>query len=480
MLIASLVPLLGGILLAALRPRTRRLRLICTEGVTLLTSLLVVRLLVRGAPSMLLLRYSRMFQLSFSLDGLGKVFLGLMAFLWPLAVLYASEYMEHEERENSFFAFYTMTYGVMIAFCCARNLFTLYVLFECITLVTLPLVWHKKDSASIRAARAYIRYSIGCAAFAFAAMILLTRYGNGVFRPGGIPLENMPESIMGMAFLAAFFGFGVKAAVFPLCAWLPRASVAPTPVTALLHAVAVVNAGVFAVLRVIYYIFGADLLRGSWAQTVVLSFSVATILFGAWMAVRETHVKRKLAYSTVSNLGYMLLGASLMSDGGLLGALMHMVNHGLMKILLFFCIGAVMVKTGRTQMRQMNGLARRMPLTFAFFAFGSIALMGIPPLCGFISKYYLASAAIEGGGIWALMGTGALLVSSLLTAVYTLSTLLPAFFYAFDESAGAPLEKNCDPGWRMLLPFCLIAAACLLLGVCSSPLAQTLRIITGV
>lgn len=480
MLIASLIPLLGGLLLPAMRFKNSRQRLIWTECITLITSALVVRLIVQGMKPMTLLHYTRVFQLSFALDGMGKVFLGLMAFLWPLAVLYASEYMEHEEREDSFFAFYTMTYGVMVSFCCARNLFTMYVLFECITLVTLPLVWHKKDPQSIRAARAYIRYSIGCTAFAFAAMILLTRYGNGVFRLGGIALTGMSENVMSLAFLSAFFGFGVKAAVFPLCAWLPRASAAPTPVTALLHAVAVVNAGVFAVLRVIYYLFGATILHDSWAQTIALSFSVATIVFGAVMAVRDWHVKRKLAYSTVSNLGYMLLGASLMSNEGLLGALMHMVNHGLMKILLFFCIGAVMVKTGRTQMNQMNGLARRMPHTFAFFTFGAIALMGIPPLCGFISKYYLAEAAIHGSGLWAWLGTGALLLSSLLTAIYTLSTLLPAYFMPFDETAGSALDQHCDPDWRMIVPFCLIAAACLLLGVYSSPLVQVLKQITGI
>jgi len=405
---------------------------------------------------------------------MGKVFLGLMAFLWPLAALYASEYMEHEEREDSFFSFYTMTYGVMILFCCARNLFTMYVLFECITLVTLPLVWHKKDPKSIRAARAYIRYSIGCAAFAFAAMILLSIYGNGDFQTGGI-IEEMPLQLANLTFLSAFFGFGVKAAVFPLCAWLPRASAAPTPVTALLHAVAVVNAGVFAVLRVIYHVFGTELLLGSWAQTIALSFSAATIVFGAWMAVRDTHVKRKLAYSTVSNLGYMLLGASLMSADGMAGSLAHMVCHGLMKILLFFCIGAVMVKTGRTQVSQMRSLARRMPLTFAFFTSGAIALMGIPPLCGFISKFHLINAAIAAGGTWAWLGTACLLLSSLLTAVYTLSMLLPALF--LPPEGNAELSGRCDPGLRMLIPFALIAAACLLLGVYSRPLMQILHAI---
>lgn len=473
MLIASLTPLLGGLALPYLKIKSRKMRTVYVEVVTLLASLLVLRLMKTGAETVTLIEYSKAFRLSFGLDGMGKIFLGLMAFLWPLAALYASEYMEHEEREDSFFSFYTMTYGVMILFCCAANLFTMYVLFECITLITLPLVWHKKDPKSIRAARAYIRYSIGCAAFAFAAMILLSVYGKGDFQTGGI-IGEMPRQLVNLTFLAAFFGFGVKAAVFPLCAWLPRASVAPTPVTALLHAVAVVNAGVFAVLRVIYYVFGTELLLGSWAQTIALSFSAATIVFGAWMAVRDTHVKRKLAYSTVSNLGYMLLGASLMSAGGMAGSLAHMVCHGLMKILLFFCIGAVMVKTGRTQVSQMRGLARKMPLTFAFFTTGAIALMGIPPLCGFISKFHLIDAAIAAGGTWAWLGTACLLFSSLLTAVYTLSMLLPALFLPLEDNE---LPRRCDPGLRMLVPFALIAAACLLLGVYSRPLMLLLRAI---
>ena len=476
MLIASLTPLLGGLLLKYLKIKSRRTRTIYVEAITILTSLLVVRLLLGDIETVTLISYSRTFCLSFGLDGTGKVFLGLMAFLWPLAALYAAEYMEHEERENSFFSFYTMTYGVMILFCCSANLFTMYVLFECITLVTLPLVWHKKDSKSMRAARAYIRYSIGCAAFAFASMILLSIYSKGNFQPGGT-INEMPRLLMNLAFLAAFFGFGVKAAVFPLCAWLPRASAAPTPVTALLHAVAVVNAGVFAVLRVIYHVFGAELLLGSWAQTIALSFSAATIIFGAWMAVRDTHVKRKLAYSTVSNLGYMLLGATLMTASGMLGSLVHMVCHGLMKILLFFCIGAVMIKTDRTQVYQMRGLARKMPLTFSFFTVGAIALMGIPPLCGFISKYHLINAAVAAGGTWAWLGTACLLLSSLLTAIYTLSMLLPAFFLPLE--GGEALEKRCDPGLRMIIPFALICAAILLLGVNSKPLIQILRTIVA-
>lgn len=475
MLIVSLIPLVGGLLLATIGLKKDRSRTAVSMGIAALTSVLALCLLTAESRTLTVISYTETFTLEFCLDAHGKFFLALMAFLWPLAVLYASEYMEHEERPNSFFGFYLMTYGVMILFCCAGNIFTMYVLFECITLVTLPLVWHKKDDASIRAARSYIRYSIGCAAFAFTAMILLAYYG-GEISGGGFDFENIPQWILHGAFLAAFFGFGFKAAVFPICAWLPKASAAPTPVTALLHAVAVVNSGVFAIQRLIYDVFGMERLRGSLTQSVVLTASLVTVLFGACMAVREVNVKRKLAYSTIGNLGYMLFGASLMTTGGLLGSMAHMVTHGLMKILLFFCIGIVMVKTDRVNERQMRGLAGKMPITFGFFVFGAVALIGIPPLCGFISKYLLIEAALDFGGLWALAGPVVLLTSSVLTGIYALSTLLPAFFMPFEASDGKPLADSCDPGWRMLLPLSIIALACLVAGIGS---ASLLKILVG-
>ena len=474
MVLASLLPFLGGAILPLIKFQSRRARTVYVVGITALTSLLALRLLVTGAPDVTPVALSDEFRLTFGLDGMGTVFLGLMAFLWPLAALYGSEYMEHEERENTFFAFYTMTYGVMVLFCCARNIFSLYVIYECITMVTLPLVWHKKDMASVRAARAYIRYSIGSAAFAFAAMIVLSVYGSGDFALGGIALTGMSPRVRNITFLAAFFGFGVKAAVFPLWAWLPRASAAPTPVTALLHAVAVVNAGVFSVMRMVYYVFGPDGLAGTWAQSAALAASVVTIVLGAVMAVRDTHVKRKLAYSTVSNLGYMLLGTSLMRASGLQGALMHMVCHGLIKMGLFCCMGAVMVRAGCAQVWEMRGLARRMPAVFGFFVFGAVALMGIPPLCGFVSKFYLASATLELGGVWAWIGVGALMLSTVLTAVYQLSVLLPAFFLPPEGEAG-----RCDPSWRMLVPLAVLATAVLLVGVRPQPLVDALRAVAG-
>lgn len=478
LLITVLVPFLGALLLLILKPEGGRARLILTGSAALAASLCALFLIRSGGGEYRLLSFGEGFGLLFRLDDPGRVFLGLMAFLWPLTILYASEYMEHEERENTFFCWFLMTYGVMVLFCSAGNLFTMYTVYELITLVTLPLVWHKKDYDSVRAARSYIRYSIGAAGFGFAAVILVCSFGGGDFALGAGRLSDMGNALFAVTFLCGFFGFGVKAAVFPLCNWLPRASVAPTPVTALLHAVAVVNAGVFAVMRLIYDVLGAERIAGTPLKGIALCVSAATVLFGAVLAVRERHVKRKLAWSTVSNLGYMLLGLSLMGPQGRTGALMHMISHGLMKITLFFCVGTVLVRTGRTHMSEFRGLGRRMPVTFTVFLIAALALTGIPPLCGFIGKYCLITAAVGEGSACALIGAASLLVSSVLTAVYALGTGILAFSRPLEQPELLP-ARTYDPGWRMLCPFCILILAIIVLGAAPGAVLNVLESIAG-
>lgn len=469
--VTMLCPMLGGLLLGICRGIPDKARRTLAVGFALATSALVFALVRFGFPRFTLISYAERFTLSFRLDHRGEVFLQLMAVLWPLSVLYATEYMAHEERESTFYMWFLMTYGVMVLFCCAEDLFTLYILYECVTLSTLPLVWHKKDVESVRAARTYVRVTIGCAAFGFAAMVLLGMNGSITFLRGGQAFDGLSDDLLNALFVTAFFGFGVKAAVFPFSHWLPKAGAAPTPVTALLHAVAVVNAGVFAVQRLIYDVLPIDRLRGGWGQTVALAAAILTVLYGAVMAVRERHVKRRLAWSTVSNLGYMLIGAALLTPAGDAAAMLHMVCHSLTKIVLFFCVGAVMTQTGLTQVAEMRGLGRRMPLTFAAFLVASLSLMGIPPLAGFSSKFALIEAALDLGGTWALLGAAALIVSAILTAVYTLTVALPAWFLPAGESAG----ERCDPGWRMLLPIFLILALMLAAGLWPGALMDALR-----
>ncbi len=479
-----LLPLLGGAILPLLHLDTLKKRGIYVEAVVITTSVLVWTLLFRRSDRVYPL-YTIMdgLTIAFRVDGMSCVFAGLVSVLWPIASLYGFEYMTHEEHPTAFFTFYTMTYAVTLAVAMAANLFTLYIFFECLTLITLPLVIHKQDSSSARAGYRYLTFSITGAALAFVALVTLIHYGGSTdFVLGGILTEGFSETdtrLLQWCFLLAFIGFGTKAAVFPMYAWLPAASVAPTPVTALLHAVAVVNTGAFAVLRVIYYSFGAGFLRGTPMQTIALLLACFTILYGSSMAVKEQHFKRRLAYSTVSNLSYMLMGAALMTPGGMVGSLSHLVLHGLMKITLFYCAGAVLVRSGREYVQELRGLGRVMPVTCAVYTLGAAAMVGIPPLCGFVSKWNLLSAAAELQSWLGLVGIITLIVSAVLTAIYLFGPAASMYFRPLNPDSSAIEGRNLDPSWMMKLPFALLALLILALGVWSQPLVGFLRDVAG-
>ena len=479
-LLTLLVPLVGGALLGVIRPKTNRTRAWYVEAVVIATSILVWTVLLSdsGEP-FILYHLTDALPLTFRVDGMSRVFAGLVSLLWPLASLYGFEYMHHEERENAFFMWYTMSYAATLAIAFAGNLFTLYIFYECLTLVTLPLVIHKKDAASIRAGRKYLTYSITGAAFAFIALVVLIALaGTTDFTLGGVvtgELMNTRGGLLLTVFVLAFVGFGTKAAVFPMHAWLPAASVAPTPVTALLHAVAVVNAGAYAVLRLIYYSFGAQNLFGTWAQAIVLVLACFTIVFGSTMAVREQHFKRRLAWSTISNLSYMLMGAALMTPAGMVGSLSHLVIHGVIKITLFYCAGAILVRTGKEYVQDLRGFGKVMPLTCAAFVVGAVALTGVPPLSGFVSKWNLLTAAADTGLALGTVAVVALIISAVLTAVYLFTAILPMYGRPLNAESAALEGFNRDPGWQMKLPFIVLMIAIVALGLWSTPLVTFLR-----
>lgn len=478
-LLTLLVPLLGGALMSVIRFPSGKARAIYVESVVCLTSLMVLSLLLTRTEETVILFYLMdKLPLAFRLDGPACVFAGLVAALWPIASLYAFEYMKHEERENSFMAWYTMSYAATLAVAFSANLFSLYVFYECLTLVTLPLVIHKKDSMSIRAGRKYLTYSITGAALAFIALVFIIFYsGTTDFVLGGVlnmALVAGHEAILLGVFLLAFIGFGTKAAVFPMHAWLPAASVAPTPVTALLHAVAVVNTGAFAVLRVIYYSFGADFLAGTWAQTAAVLLACVTIVFGSSMAVKVQHLKRRLAWSTISNLSYMLMGAALMSPAGMVGSLTHMVMHGVTKITLFYCAGAILVRTGKEFIQDVRGYARLMPVTCAAFLIAGMSLVGTPPLCGFVSKFNLLTAAGSAGAL-GVIAIAALIISAILTAIYLFTVIGPMYFRPLNADMAQLTDFNRDPGWMMIVPFVVLIIAVIGLGLGGGPLVSFLR-----
>lgn len=481
MITVILIPFIGGILLQIIPFATRRQKEIFIMSYVVLNTVLVYILLANGpTDNIMLINFAgEKLNINLEMDGMSMIFSGLVATLWPLATLYSFEYMEHEHNgrvhENIFYLFYTTTYGVTLGIAMAGNVLTMYCFYELLTLVTVPLVMHTLTREAVLASRKYFYYSLGGAAFAFIGLIFLITYGDSIkFVYGGVlNLEAVGDKkdLLLFIYFLTFMGFGVKAAVCPFNSWLPQAGVAPTPVTALLHAVAVVKSGAFAIMRITYYSFGADFLRGTWVQYLVMGIVIFTIVYGCSMAVKETHIKRRLAYSTISNLSYILFGVVIMTPLGLAGALCHMVFHGVMKICAFFCAGAVITKAHKTFVYEIDGLGRRMPKVFAVFTVSSLALMGVPGFCGFISKWNLAKAAVESQNVFAYAGIGALLISALLTAVYMLSMVIRAYFPGRDFDYHS-IDYVEDPGWRMLLPLTLFAAVMLLFGICSGSVVE--------
>ena len=396
-LAAILLPIFGGVLTLLIPFKNRKIMMVYLETVMAVTSVIVWKLVLNGTTEAFhVIHFVEELSISFKIDGMSMVFAGLVSLLWPLAILYSFEYMEREEREKIFFMFYSITYGITLGIAFASDLLSMYFFYELLTLCTVPLVLHTLKREAVLASRKYLYYSIGGAAFAMIGLVVVIIYGvTCEFQPGGVldmALIGDRRDLLLWVYLLAFMGFGVKAAIWPVSSWLPDAGVAPTPVTALLHAVAVVKAGVFAMIRLTYYSFGTSFLRGTWVQNVVMGVAMFTILYGCSMALKETHLKRRLAYSTVSNLSYVIFGITIMTPLGLVGALCHMVCHAVMKINAFFCAGAFMQNTGRSHVYEMDGIGRKMPVVFGCFTISSLGLMGVPGLAGFISKWNLASA----------------------------------------------------------------------------------------
>lgn len=476
--VPPLIALAGGLLLALFRMKDRKSVCVYTEIFMLATAVCTAFALTGPDVSCLrLLKIADGYELCFRLDDLSRIFAALISFLWPLAGLYAFEYMKHEEREKTFFAYYTVTYAITLGIAFSANLFTLYCFYEALSLITLPLVSHKQDADSNRAGLTYMKYTIGGATLGLAGMIGLSQFGDlSLFTSGGTmdasAVAEKPDLFL-ILFLIAFIGFAVKAAIFPLHRWLPEASVAPTPVTALLHAVAVVNAGAFAVIRLIYYVTGTELVAGTYAQTAVLILTAFTVAFGAVMAVREQHMKRRLAWSTVSNLNYILFSACLMTRDGVTGALAHMVFHGLIKITLFFCAGAYLVQSGKQYIRDLRGVYKTMPVVTAVFAVAGICLTGIPPFAGFLSKWEILTAAVNSGNPWAWCGIGAIILSSVLCSVYLLSPATQLIF--MPRSDAIRLQKPKDPGFCMKFTLIVLTVIIVFACVFSVPMIDFFR-----
>lgn len=395
--------------------------------------------------------------LSFHADPLGLTFALLAAGLWIATTVYSSGYVRAEELSHTtrYYACFAASVGSALGVALAANLLTFLIFYELLTFSTYPLVMHKETPEARAAGRRYLAFALGGGvALTIAVAWVWTRMRTLDFVPGGF----LDATLGGSWLLAALFfvGCGVKAAVMPLHAWLPAAMVAPTPVSALLHAVAVVKAGVFGFLRVIGFVFGPAALAGSPSRALAVACAV-TIVAGSLMALRQDNLKRRLAYSTVVHLSLIVLGAILLAPTAMTGAILHFVNHGITKITMFFCAGAIHAATGISSVSRLEGVGRRMPWTAAAMTVAAFSLVGFPGLCGFVSKLLLCHGAI---GADQLAFAFVILTGSILSAAY-LFPIIRAL-YAPGESA-VTVEPGVGP--RMVAPLVATAALTLLFGL---------------
>ncbi len=479
-------PIIAGAALLPVKFRNRKQREFWVLTITILNTIFALyAVYFADAGVVTIFHFSEKLSLTFHIDGLSKVFATMVSVLWVITTVYAFEYMTHEGREDQFFAFFTMTYGVVLGVAFSGNFLTMYLFYEFLTLATLPLVMHAMDNKARHAGKTYILYMMFGAALAFIGFIFIYCYGDSIeFIYGGVLIPELikgHERTLQVVFLVAFFGFGVKAAILPFYRWLPKASVAPTPVTALLHAVAVVKAGVFAIIRLIYFSFGTEYLMGTWVQNVILIAAAITIVFGSTLALRTPHIKRRFAYSTISNLSYIIFGAALMTPAGLTAGLLHMIYHALIKITLFFTAGAILYKTHREYLYEVEGFGRLMPITFISMALTGASLAGVPPFAGFHSKWALATAAVQSSNQVAYLGIVALIISAVLTALYIFYIVVRAYFPRKREYAAGYYDHVSDPNCYMTVPLIMLTVITILIGLFPSELLVVLeKVATGI
>lgn len=417
---------------------------------------------------------------SFHVDSVGRLFAGVTSVIWLAAGFYAFLYMKRQGEEKRFFGFYLLVYGILLSLDFAGNLVTMYVFYEFMTLSAMPLILHNGSKEAIMAALKYLFYSMCGAYCALFGIYFLFQYCDTLtFTAGGTLNQALAAENGGILQIAVFLmliGFGAKAGMFPLHSWLTAAHpAAPAPASAVLSAI-IVKGGVLAVIRTIYYVAGPDVIRGTWVQTVWMSLTLLTIFMGSMLAYREKVFKKRLAYSTISQVSYILFGLSLLDPVGMTGALLHVVFHAGVKCALFLTAGIFIFRTGKTHVEEYTGIGKSMPVTLWCYTFASLALIGIPPFSGFTSKWYLAQGALQSNtGIFRTAGPVVLLLSALLTAGYllpvTIKGFLPGENFALQERR-EPADCRREKPDIMSVSLLMLTILTVLIGLWPGPLIQ--------
>lgn len=469
LLVPVLLPLLGGLPVFKMNERIPRRRYVTVLLVLELAALLVINWHAGAVLPVLQLWGGA--RVVLGADGLGRLFALLVAALWLVVSVFADEYMTHEHNQARFFGFYVLSLGSLIGICMAANLVTLYLFYEMMTLLTVFLVIHTGTNKAIDAGIKYLGFSVCGAALGLLGMFYLQQYQTtDLFAAGGTLVANAPMGQLRVALFLMLIGFGAKAGVMPLFAWLPTAHpVAPSPASAVLSGL-ITKMGVLAMIRVIYYQFGGSFLSGSWVQTAMLCLAIFTVFMGSMLAYKEKTLKKRLAYSTVSQVSYILFGILLVSPEGFYGALLQLVFHAIAKNGLFMAAGGIIYHLYKTRVDQMQGAGRFLPVIMGCFVVYALSLIGIPPSGGFVSKWYLAQAGL-GYGALGFVGTGVLMISALLTAGYLLPIVTDAFFpgerFHF-ENLHEPQKEHLN--WHMRAPMIVLAVATVMLAVFSDSL----------
>ncbi|MBQ0042570.1 MAG: proton-conducting membrane transporter [Lachnospiraceae bacterium] len=502
MLIAILFPIFAGVLLLVLPIKEEKRNIIVAwTAVSLAISLVLIALSAFLVPeqSAELVRFNDTLIISFKPDSLGRLFSLIMGIVWVCAGFYSFEYMKHEKKNKRYFGVFLLVLGVLIALCYAENLVTYYTFYEFMTIGSFALVLHNQSREAIMAGLKYLFYSFAGAYMVLFGLYFVHQYSVDpamTFMQGGI-IDTFKaatagaltlagtaagKGILGISMLLMILGFSVKAGMFPMHGWLPTAHpVAPAPASAALSAI-IVKGGVLGVIRVIYYVFGSELFSGSYVQTVVLILSLTTVFIGSMLAYKEKVFKKRLAYSTVSQVSYILFGLFIVNTTAFEGSILHVAAHAAIKSTLFMVAGAIIYKTGCTRVGQLRGIGRKMPVLMWCYTIVSLGLIGIPPFGGFTSKWFLCVGSLTSGvPVFDWLGPVILLVSALLTAGYLLPITINAFLPGadFEKEALAVSDAGNDspdgeyhayltakePKLIMLVPILILTLASVVLGL---------------
>jgi len=477
-ILAMLLPLVGAVLIVVFdkQPNLRDSLSVITSLALLATVLSLLPIVLAGdQPSVMLLEIAPGLPIKFELEPLGMLFACVAALLWPVNTLYSIGYMRgnNEQHQTRFYICFAIALCSTMGIAMAGNLLTLFICYEILTLSTYPLVTHKGDEAALKAGRVYLGILLSTSIGLFMLAILWTWYLTGTldFKAGGILAGNVagPELII-LLFLY-IYGIG-KAALMPMHRWLPAAMVAPTPVSALLHAVAVVKAGVFSIVKIVVYIFGLDMLKLSAGADWILWLAGLTILIASMIALRQDNLKRRLAYSTISQLSYVILAVFILAPLSTVGAALHIAAHAFGKITLFFAAGSIYTAAHKTNISQLNGIGYRMPWTMTAFSIGAISMIGLPPTAGFLSKWYMLMGAFQEQQVIAVL---VIIASTLLNAAYFIPIIYAAWIKQPDQDSG-----HGEAPWPIVIALMITASLTLALFFFPEVPLQLATSLTGV